>query len=130
MSSPDGLNWSAHTENVCGSWSVAYGNGRYVGGSCWQEPFVHSPDGINWTTGGWNGSQPASLVNVTYGPGIGFIGTGEGNPLSRSVDGLNWSNINIPGYSSWISYPNSITYGKGIFLIAGEGVMIRGACPA
>lgn len=130
MSSTDGLNWSAGAGNVCGSWSMAYGNGRYVGGSCWQEPLVHSTDGVNWTTGGWIGSQPASLVNITYGAGIGFIGTAEGNPLSRSLDGLNWSNINIPGYSSWISYPNAITYGNGMFLIAGEGVMIRGVCPA
>lgn len=130
MSSTDGVNWTAHAETQgCGSWSMAYGNGLFVGASCWQQPFVHSTNGTSWTTGGWTGTQP-NIHNIAYGPGIGFIGTGDsGATISLSEDGMNWVNRAAPPGIPWFSYPNAAIYANGMFIVVSDGRVLRGACP-
>src|SRR5690606_31434354 len=97
MTSPDGINWTAHASaNDAAVWnSVTYGNGKFVAVAS-NGDAMSSSDGETWVyhdTGldnAWNG--------VTYGNGkfVAVAISGTGNRVMTSEDGATWTSRITP----------------------------------
>ncbi|HXT10508.1 MAG TPA: hypothetical protein VN873_03020 [Candidatus Angelobacter sp.] len=73
--SPDGINWTAHTTAMANVYGVAYGDGMYVAvgdglelnGTITSNDVYYSTDGTNWT--GSDSGATAILRDVAFGNG-------------------------------------------------------------
>ena len=115
--STDGINWTQGTTNLSDiSWSVAYGNGRFVAveGDGLYPYSAYSTDGLNWTLStapiaveGWSG--------IAFGAG-NFVAISTGNKAATSTDGINWSIQVLLNGTAWYE----IVYGDGKFVAVGQ----------
>lgn len=133
MTSTDGLSWTQHPATAGhGGWTILHDGTRFFGGTGWRNAsrVITSDDGITWNYPGHTGSDPWFNA-LAYGPNIGYVGVNEGGTIFTSTNGSSWSNRAPPAGVSSYSYPDSITYGNGIFIVlANSGnLVMRGECP-
>lgn len=134
MSSPDGLNWTGHTDaNGCPIIEIVYGGGQFVSPGCWSTPLVRSSDGDNWTLGGHSGETPDLIKNLAYESSIGFVGTGGGWPnngyIYYSANGTAWSRMAGPAGWGGGFDGHSFTYGNASFVGVSTNAFLHGTCP-
>ena len=78
-----------------------------------------STDGITWT--GRTSGTSVEFTNITYGNGIvAAVGT-NATIISSSDNGSNWTLVSALSVVSTFSVQLAISYGNGIFLVAGPG---------
>ena len=125
MTSPDGIAWTARTPPTNQFFkAIAYGGGRFVALAAWQQNEIwSSTDGVTWTQQQiptLPGSDPIPVNNATdivYGGGV-FVAA-IGPHLLLSEDGATWS-VTQSFFSAQTIWLNSLAYGNGRFLSAGE----------
>lgn len=117
-----GSSWSAISLEDRAYRSIAYGNGRFVAVIGGYNQLVTSTDGINWSSVNIPSAQV--WADIAYGNGR-FIAISTTNNIGiTSTDGLNWNTINLPTivYSYNVREYTSITFGNGLFVIAGISI--------
>ncbi|PYI85795.1 MAG: hypothetical protein DME26_10210 [Verrucomicrobia bacterium] len=126
LSSPDGANWTRHT-NVTGAsefTGAVFGHSTFVvvgsSGSIAQfAPILTSPDAATWTHR--NSTATCCLDDIAYGAGV-FVAVGSDesgrfpNPIETSTDGVKWTqrSSGAPGHLF------GVAYGNGTFVAVGE----------
>lgn len=114
--SKDGIDWSPAQQIGTKDWEVIVrGSGKYI---------IWGSDGYNtYSIGGSSWNTPSRNVSVEIPTGIIwtnnlFILLTNPYNIFTSTDGLVWTQK--PSLASDMQYPNSITYGNGIFVIVGK----------
>lgn len=119
MTSPDGITWTIRTAAAANSWyDVAFGNGIFVAIS-WDgtNRVMTSPDGITWTA--QNPPEANSWQTIAFGNGVFVIASSNGtNRIMTSPDGVTWT-----PRTSGASVFYDVTYGAGLFVLVGNGVI-------
>ena len=122
LKSKDGRTWGIHRTGFETLWSVAYGNGVFVGVGD-RGTILVSPDGERWTpaeSGTW-----ADLYEAVYLEGKNhFVAYGEGDILLISPDGRRWEKTYLkPGNAEWVTvqWINRVVFGNGLYLAAVRG---------
>lgn len=108
--SDDGKTWASVTLPVSGKWKgLAYGNGLFVLVTNDTNPYLTSPDGINWTQ---RTTFPVGQrTRLVFRNGL-FIAIGYSNSLAYSSDGINWTTVN-----TGLAAGCDIDYGNGIWVL-------------
>ncbi len=116
LTSPDGQNWAAQESGTPRLLNdVIYAGGRFVAGA--NTLILTSPDGITWTK---HPLEPlASWDSLAYGNGTYVaVGWGGTNGVCRVSDtnAAVWTEVELPvgELAPW-----GVTYGDGLFVIAG-----------
>jgi hypothetical protein len=132
-SSPDGLTWTSGLSGVgYDLYAVAFGNGSFVAVGQYivsvGTQITTSPDGTNWTarTSGVNDYR-----SIAYGD-EGFVAPGgfrsaSWEIISTSLDGITWTTRG--GEGNIDNSQRCVTFGNGIYIIAGNGGRIRQSTP-
>ncbi len=125
LSSRNGLDWTPReTPTATEIFSVAYGNGRFVGIT--PSEILTSADGQRWTA---QKSPVHWQSTVAFGDGR-FVAIGEepdsGQWISAaSTDGINWTTGNLPAdfLVDWVNV-GCLTYGNDQFLFIAGGEVL------
>jgi hypothetical protein len=114
--SPDGLKWTARTLPVICS-DVTFGNGMFVAAGI-KGKMLTSTNGINWSS--INCGVAAHFNEVVYAPDKGangwFVAIADTGQIAVSTDGGATYTVHVD--PSIIA--NGITYGNGLFVLAGN----------
>ncbi len=145
VTSTDGETWTSRPSGTNSQLNeITYGNGGFLAvGS--ENTVASSPDGVSWTSRGTGVTSfldpfgvPRNFVGhlggVAYGNGrFTAVGLKSFNNqffglILTSPDGVTWTAQDYPG-DTFIPYlrrpmPQSVTYGNGIFLVAGGGGLL------
>lgn len=97
--SSDGITWQAGNMPRAGSWTTAYGDGKFVAAGwgsngTWS---ATSADGKSWVLGG---TPPIASEHISYSNGV-YVASAQmqnQNPglVARSTDGVTWSKVSLP----------------------------------
>ena len=114
-STPSSLNtWTDVPVTDMKSYSVCYGNGKFVAAQSNKAYIMYSEDGMAWT------SVPVTQrdwTDVCFGNGM-FVATARStNIIMYSTDAINWTEVELQN----TRYYNSICYGNGRFVIVNDG---------
>ena len=113
--STDGITWQPGNSPESNDWrSVAYGHGKWIAvgadvANALNDPFMTSPDGINWTRLTPPGVEKLPYYDIVFGNGV-FVATTNSEKAATSSDGVNWTMITLP-----ISEGGRMAYGNGVF---------------
>ncbi len=119
--STNGIDWTNRSSGLSGQLSsVNYVNGLFIL-TGWSGSLSTSPDGITWTPR-TTGATTKTLMDTTYGNGL-FVSVartpgGSSGAVLTSGDGVTWTNrstVNLCG----------ICFAKGLFVVVGDGGVIR-----
>jgi hypothetical protein len=114
-STDDGSTWTAPStlSGVGANYNnMVYGGGRFVAVAAFDNKYMTSTDGINWT----GGSIGMAARALTYGNGT-WVAVGYGDKVATSTDGTNWTVTTLARTSNW----SSVAYGNGKFLAVSSG---------
>jgi hypothetical protein len=124
--SRDGTVWGEHELGTDFSpAAVTYGNGVFVAvGGTPQNGILTSPDGTNWLAA--ESGTETVLHDVTFGLGR-FVVVGDWGSVLLSQDARTWhaQNLAINSASNPVGF-RSITYGNGVFVMVGTGILTSG----
>jgi hypothetical protein len=103
-----------NTEPAADLWSIAFGNGRYVGGGEYETLWT-SLDGVNWT----NPLPDLNLghMSVAFGNGL-FVALGGSGDVLTSPDGLNWTAPQ--SVASSYAWDTDLTFGDRRFVAVAQ----------
>jgi hypothetical protein len=116
LTSSNGMDYTARNSGVTNDLhGVAWGQGWWVAVG---EPGVvlTSTNAVNWNTN--TSGTTSSLKHVLWAGGQ-WTAVGTGGAVVRSTNGLNWITTHLPGLYDL----NSVAFGNGVFLIAGDGYL-------
>lgn len=126
--SPDGITWTSRSSSLVNDMRAgAYGAGLHIlAGQGGQ--LATSPDGITWTTR--TSGQSSRIFGATFaddvidGPFV-IVTADQTNPgISTSPDGITWT-TRTPAYTGSLDAINSVSYGNGLYVAAGEAGQIQ-----
>lgn len=114
--SPDGMTWAQRFSGPNGLNGLAFAAGQFtaVGNS---GVIFTSANGFDWTQRVLLGNP--NLTGVAH-DGTRWLAVSTGTGVATSIDGVNWSLVTSNGGSA-----NSVAYGAGLFVSAGNGGVIR-----
>ena len=107
----NGGNWVAGTKGLTGTFSVAFGNSKFVTVQRGGSGAAHSTDGVAWL----GATLPSSQLwqSVAFGNGrFVAVANGPSNAAAYSADGAIWSASTLPASKYW-AY---VTFGNGLFV--------------
>ena len=115
--SADGYNWSSSPSGEIGAFSLAYGDGLYVGVEYSGPTRIKtSPDGANWTQ--HTAPENNMWQHVTYGGGLFVAVAHDGaNRIMTSANGTGWD---LRDAGTNVEYKGAV-YGDGKYVAVGYG---------
>lgn len=98
--SADGINWSAITLPVSGTWSaVAWGNSIFLATDSASKNLITSPDGVNWTL--QTGSPLTNGLSCAFGNGKFLITQTGSATLCYTTNATSFTTASFPSSANW-----------------------------
>jgi hypothetical protein len=134
----DMLTWSIITASSTNWTAIACGANQFVGlsstGSIISGQLANTNDKIDWSYSAITLLPASGTIwkAIAYGNGV-FVAVGEryfgSQNIIVSTDGINWSGVNSTVFTpyNWPSKLTGITFGNGLFVATGNGVVVTAA---
>lgn len=127
LTSPDGLNWTAHPTGLLTVFSLILAGGQYVAVGEDASHVATSPDGITWTMHATPANGNDNLDGVAWN-GAEYVAAGYclsqscpdgADIVLTSPDGAAWTLVD-PGTTANPIYADGIAWGNGRFVVVGQ----------
>lgn len=113
----DGASWTSSSMPTASTWTVSYGNSRFVAVGSTINACAISTNGTTWSFGGTLPVTTATLwTGIAYGRGV-WVAVGNTTDAAYSTNnGTTWTAATLPSSGTW-----SVTYGNGRFVAVRSG---------